>query len=42
MNRHLNLTTIYAHFFPGSFLRETGSAEPIDFIELTLSAAFHK
>jgi alginate export protein len=40
MNRHLNLTMIYAHFFPGSFLRETGSAEPIDFIELTLSLTF--
>ena len=40
INRHLNLTAIYAHFFPGSFLRETGSAEPIDFIELTLSFTF--
>jgi hypothetical protein len=40
INRHLNLTTIYAHFFPGNFLRETGSAEPIDFIELTLSFTF--
>ena len=40
INRHLNLTTIYAHFFPGSFLRETGPAEPIDFIELTLSLTF--
>ena len=40
LNRHLNLTTIYAHFFPGSFLRETGSAEPIDFIEFTLSLTF--
>ncbi|MGH8658518.1 MAG: alginate export family protein [Gammaproteobacteria bacterium] len=40
INRHLNLTTIYAHFFPGSFLRETGSAEPIDFVEFTLSLPF--
>ena len=40
ISRHLNWTTIYAHFFPGSFLRETGSAEPIDFIEFTLSLTF--
>lgn len=40
MQRHLTLTTVYEHFFPGAFLRETGPHATIDFIELTLRFLF--
>ena len=40
MQRHVTLTTIYEHFFPGAFLRETGPHAAIDFIELTLLFRF--
>jgi hypothetical protein len=40
MQRHLTLTTVYEHFFPGAFLRETGPHAAIDFIELTLRFLF--
>jgi len=40
MQRHLTLTTVYEHFFPGAFLRETGPHTAIDFIELTLRFLF--
>ena len=36
----LNLTAIYAHFFPGRFIEETGSSKPIDYVELTLRFQF--
>ena len=40
INRHLAATAIYSHFFPGKFIRETGPADSIDFIELTLQMYF--
>lgn len=40
LNRHLVLTAIYTHFFPGAFIRETGPAEDIDFHELTATFRF--
>ena len=36
----LSLTAIYAHFFPGRFIEETGSSRPIDYAELTLRFQF--
>jgi hypothetical protein len=39
-NRHVSATAIYAHFFPGRFIEETGSSDDIDFIELTLRLLF--
>ena len=40
INRIVSLTGIYAHFFPGTFVRQTGPAEDIDFVEVTLQAQF--
>ena len=40
INPHASFTAIYAHFFPGNFVENTGSAEDIDFIELTLKILF--
>jgi hypothetical protein len=40
VNRHLTLTAIYCHFFPGNFIRQTGTAQPIDFIEITARFLF--
>jgi hypothetical protein len=37
---NLNFTAIYTHFFAGDFIRDTGSSEDIDFIELTLQFKF--
>ncbi len=37
---NLTFTAIYTHFFAGDFIRETGSSEDIDFIELTLRLRF--
>ena len=36
----LALTVIHARFQPGRFIRETGSADDIDYLELTLKAMF--
>lgn len=39
-SRQLSFTVIYSHFDAGAFIRETGPARDIDFIELTLKAQF--
>lgn len=36
VNRHVTLTGIYSHFFPGAFIRETGLSREIDYVELTV------
>lgn len=36
----ISLTGIYAHFFPGAFLAQSGPAESIDFFEATLKIDF--
>jgi hypothetical protein len=40
VSRHLTLTAIYCHFFSGNFIRQTGTAQPIDFIEITARFLF--
>jgi len=40
INRYVTATAIYSHFFPGRFIRETGPADSIDFVELTLQLLF--
>jgi hypothetical protein len=40
VNERLSLTGVYAHFFPGQFLEETGPAKDIDYVELTLKIQF--
>jgi hypothetical protein len=40
LQRHVSITANYEHFFPGTFLRETGPHEAIDFVELTLQCRF--
>ncbi len=40
VNKHLSLIAIYAHWFPGTFLKDTGASEPIDFVELTMQYKF--
>lgn len=40
VNRHIELTAIYAHFWPGAFIRETGPSREIDSIELTVQFVF--
>jgi hypothetical protein len=40
IRRHLSLTAIYSHFFPGDFIRATGPAEDIDFHEFTATFRF--
>lgn len=40
ISRNLAFTATYAHFFPGAFIRETGSAANIDFFEITLRYRF--
>jgi hypothetical protein len=37
---NLSLTGIYAHSFPGVFVKQTGPAKDIDFLEITLTAQF--
>lgn len=39
-HRHLLLTLVYTHVFPGGFIRETGAHEEIDFVELTARFQF--
>lgn len=36
----LSLTAIYAHFFPGRFIEETGPSKSIDYVEFTLRFQF--
>ncbi|MGH8502414.1 MAG: alginate export family protein [Gammaproteobacteria bacterium] len=40
VNPHLSATAIYAHFFPGRFIAETGASNDIDFVELTVKLLF--
>jgi hypothetical protein len=40
INSHVSLTTIYAHFFPGRFIEETGPSKDIDFVEVTVQVLF--
>jgi hypothetical protein len=40
VNRNLELSTVYTHVFPGEFIRDTGSHDAIDFIELTARLQF--
>jgi hypothetical protein len=37
---HMSLTGIYAHSVPGAFVKQTGPAKDIDFLEITLTAQF--
>jgi len=39
-NRHLAWTVIYTHFFPGSFIEDTGQSNDIDYYELTMLFRF--
>jgi hypothetical protein len=34
------LTGIYTHFLAGPFIRQTGSAKDIDFVEVTMKVSF--
>jgi hypothetical protein len=38
--RSQTLAGVYAHFFPGKFIQETGTAKDIDYVELTLKVQF--
>jgi hypothetical protein len=40
INSHVSFTAIYAHFFPGRFIEETGPSKDIDFVELTVQVLF--
>ena len=40
VTRHVALTAIYSHLFPGRFVEETGSSKGIDFVELTFKFLF--
>jgi hypothetical protein len=40
VNPYVALTGVYTHFFPGRFIRQTGPAKDIDFVELTLKVQF--
>ena len=40
VTRHMTATAIYAHVFPGAFIRETGPHRDIDFVELTWQFIF--
>lgn len=40
VDERVNLTGVYAHFFPGEFIRKTGPAKDIDYVELTLKVQF--
>jgi hypothetical protein len=39
-HERVSLTGIYSHFFPGAFVKGTGPAEDIDFVEITLKIQF--
>ena len=40
VDRHLSLTVNYAHFFSGSFLKDTGSAHDVDYPTAWLTYKF--
>ncbi|MEO1191373.1 MAG: alginate export family protein [Pseudomonadota bacterium] len=40
ITRELDVAAIYTHLEPGSFIRQTGSDDPIDFVELTARFRF--
>lgn len=40
INRNLGFTAIYAHLRPGAFIRESGPAKPVRFLELTVRFRF--
>lgn len=40
ITHHLKFTPIYSHFFPGQFIKESGPAKDIDFVELTVTFTF--
>lgn len=40
VNSRLTLTSIYSHFQPGTFIRETGQSSDIDYVEFTAQAKF--
>ncbi|UCF37885.1 MAG: alginate export family protein [Acidobacteriota bacterium] len=40
VNRHLVVTGGYSHFFPGTFIEESGSAEGINFLYLAVQTTF--
>jgi hypothetical protein len=37
---HMSFTGIYAHSFPGAFVKQTGPAKDIDFFEITATVQF--
>lgn len=39
-DRHFFAQLGYGHFFPGEFIRESGSDEDVDFVYLTLQYTF--
>ena len=40
VDRHLSLTVNYAHFFSGSFLKDTGPAHDVDYSTAWLTYKF--
>lgn len=40
LNRFVNINGGYSHFFPGSFIDESGSSDAIDFLFVTLQLTF--
>ncbi len=40
LDRHISLTTIYLHFFPGPFLKETQPGRNVDFVALWVTYKF--
>jgi len=40
VTRNLSLGLVYTHVFPGSFIKDTGPSEDIDFVELTARFLF--
>lgn len=40
VSERLSLTGVYAHFFPGEFIQDTGPDKDIDYVELTLKVQF--
>ena len=40
VNRFVNMTGGYAHFFPGAFIEESGSSKAIDFLYFMVQVTF--
>ena len=40
LTRHITLVAVYAHFFPGRFLRESGPGEDVDYVTSWISYKF--